>query len=259
MSASPVPIVDARNLVKRYPKPGKKREEFLAVDGVSLAIQAGEVFGILGPNGAGKTTTLEMIEGLSDIDSGEVFVDGIDVQAQPNRVKETIGVQLQANEYFDHLTLSDLLRLFSQLFNRNNDPIVLLKRVELEEKSDAKPAQLSGGQKQRFSIASALINEPKVLFLDEPTTGLDPQAKRKLWKLVEELNDAGMTIVLTTHNMEEAEFLCDRIAIMEHGKIVAAGTPQDLILQYAPEPPAARLHGNLEDVFLHLTGHKLRE
>ena len=254
-----MPIVDARNLVKRYPKPGKKREEFLAVDGVSLAIQAGEVFGILGPNGAGKTTTLEMIEGLSDIDSGEVFVDGIDVQSQPNRVKEIIGVQLQANEYFDHLTLSDLLRLFSQLFHRNDDPIVLLKRVELEEKADAKPAQLSGGQKQRFSIASALINEPKVLFLDEPTTGLDPQAKRKLWKLVEELNGAGMTIVLTTHNMEEAEYLCDRIAIMDHGRIVAEGTPQDLILQYAPEPPAAKLHGNLEDVFLHLTGHKLRE
>ena len=254
-----MPIVDARNLVKRYPQPGKKREQFLAVDGVSLAIAPGEVFGILGPNGAGKTTTLEMIEGLSDIDSGEVFVDGIDVQREPSRVKEIIGVQLQANEYFDHLTLSDLLRLFSQLFHRNNDPIVLLKRVELEEKADAKPAQLSGGQKQRFSIASALINEPKVLFLDEPTTGLDPQAKRKLWKLVEELNGAGMTIVLTTHNMEEAEYLCDRIAIMDHGKIVAAGTPQDLILQYAPEPPAAKLHGNLEDVFLHLTGHKLRE
>ena len=254
-----MPIVDARSLVKRYPKPGKKREEFLAVDGVSLAISQGEVFGILGPNGAGKTTTLEMIEGLSDIDSGEVFVDGIDVRTEPNRVKKIIGVQLQANEYFDHLTLSDLLRLFSQLFHRNDDPLALLKRVELEEKADAKPAQLSGGQKQRFSIASALINEPKVLFLDEPTTGLDPQAKRKLWKLVEELNDAGMTIVLTTHNMEEAEYLCDRIAIMDHGRIVAEGTPQDLILKYAPEPPAARLHGNLEDVFLHLTGHKLRE
>ena len=254
-----MPIVDARSLVKRYPKPGKKREEFLAVDGVSLAISQGEVFGILGPNGAGKTTTLEMIEGLSDIDSGEVFVDGIDVRTEPNRVKKIIGVQLQANEYFDHLTLSDLLRLFSQLFHRNDDPLALLKRVELEEKADAKPAQLSGGQKQRFSIASALINEPRVLFLDEPTTGLDPQAKRKLWKLVEELNDAGMTIVLTTHNMEEAEHLCDRIAIMDHGRIVAEGTPQDLILKHAPEPPAARLHGNLEDVFLHLTGHKLRE
>ena len=254
-----MPIVDARNLVKRYPKPGKKREEFLAVDGVSLTIEQGEVFGILGPNGAGKTTTLEMLEGLTDIDSGEAFIAGIDVKKEPSRVKTLIGVQLQANEYFDHLTLTDLLSLFSRLFHRKDDPLVLLRRVDLEEKASAKPAQLSGGQKQRFSIASALINEPKVLFLDEPTTGLDPQAKRNLWKLVEQLNDAGMTIVLTTHNMEEAEHLCDRIAIMDHGRTVAEGAPQDLILKYAPEPPAARLHGNLEDVFLHLTGHTLRE
>jgi ABC-2 type transport system ATP-binding protein len=252
-------IVEANQLVKRYPKPGKKSEHFLAVDGVSLAIEAGEVFGILGPNGAGKTTTLEMIEGLSDIDGGEAFIDGISVKAQPNRVKEMIGVQLQANEYFDHLTLSDLLRLFSRLFHRDEDPKLLLARVNLEEKADAKPAALSGGQKQRFSIASALVNEPKVLFLDEPTTGLDPQAKRNIWKLVESLNSAGMTIVLTTHNMEEAEHLCDRLAIMDNGKIIAAGTPQELIMQYAPEPPQARLHGNLEDVFLTLTGHALRE
>jgi ABC-2 type transport system ATP-binding protein len=200
-----------------------------------------------------------MIEGLSDIDGGEAFIDGISVKAQPNRVKEMIGVQLQANEYFDHLTLSDLLRLFSRLFHRDEDPKLLLARVNLEEKADAKPAALSGGQKQRFSIASALVNEPKVLFLDEPTTGLDPQAKRNIWKLVESLNSAGMTIVLTTHNMEEAEHLCDRLAIMDNGKIIAAGTPQELIMQYAPEPPQARLHGNLEDVFLTLTGHALRE
>jgi ABC-2 type transport system ATP-binding protein len=254
-----MPIVEARNLVKQYRKPGRKREHLLAVDGVSLAIEPGEVFGILGPNGAGKTTTLEMLEGLTDIDSGDALIDGIDVSKEPNRVKEIIGVQLQANEYFDHLTLADLLNLFSGLFHRRVDPLALLRRVGLEEKAEAKPAQLSGGQKQRFSIASALINEPKVLFLDEPTTGLDPQAKRNLWKLVEELNAAGMTIVLTTHNMEEAEHLCDRIAIMDHGRIVAAGAPQELILEHAPEPPAARLHGNLEDVFLTLTGHALRE
>jgi ABC-2 type transport system ATP-binding protein len=252
-------IVEARELVKRYPKPGSRNEHFLAVDGVSLAIEAGEVFGILGPNGAGKTTTLEMIEGLTDIDSGEAFVDGISVIGNPNRVKEIIGVQLQANEYFDHLTLADLLTLFSRLFRRDDDPKTLLARVNLEEKADAKPASLSGGQKQRFSIASALVNEPKVLFLDEPTTGLDPQAKRNLWRLVEELNAAGMTVVLTTHNMEEAEHLCDRIAIMDHGKIIAEGTPAELIMQHAPEPPEARLHGNLEDVFLKLTGHGLRE
>jgi ABC-2 type transport system ATP-binding protein len=200
-----------------------------------------------------------MIEGLTDIDSGEAFVDGISVSQQPNKVKELIGVQLQANEYFDHLTLADLIRLFSSLFRRDENPRELLARVNLEEKADAKPATLSGGQKQRFSIASALVNEPKVLFLDEPTTGLDPQAKRNLWKLVENLNASGMTIVLTTHNMEEAEHLCNRIAIMDTGKVIAEGTPQDLIMQHAPEPPEARLHGNLEDVFLTLTGHALRE
>jgi ABC-2 type transport system ATP-binding protein len=252
-------IVEAQQLVKRYPKPGSKKEHFLAVDGVSLAIEAGEVFGILGPNGAGKTTTLEMIEGLTDIDSGEAFVDGISVSKNPNKVKELIGVQLQANEYFDHLTLADLLTLFSRLFHRDQSPRELLARVNLEEKAEAKPAALSGGQKQRFSIASALVNDPKVLFLDEPTTGLDPQAKRNIWKLVESLNSAGMTIVLTTHNMEEAEHLCSRIAIMDTGKVIAEGTPQSLIMEYAPEPPETRLHGNLEDVFLTLTGHALRE
>lgn len=252
-------IVEARGLVKRYPKPGSKSEQFAAVDGVSLAIEAGEVFGILGPNGAGKTTTLEMLEGLTDIDAGEAAIAGIDVKTQPHEVKQIIGVQLQANEYFDHLTLSDLLRLFSRLFRRDDDPVELLKRVQLEDKADAKPAALSGGQKQRFSIASALVNEPKVLFLDEPTTGLDPQAKRNLWNLVERLNGSGMTIVLTTHNMEEAEHLCRRIAIMDHGKIIAEGSPKSLIMEHAPEPPAARLMGNLEDVFLTLTGHALRE
>jgi ABC-2 type transport system ATP-binding protein len=254
-----VAIVHARNLLKRYPKPGRKSELFAAVDGVSLGIEAGEVYGILGPNGAGKTTTLEMLEGLVDIDAGEAFIDGVDVKTHPQRVKELIGVQLQANEYFDHMTLADLLRLFSKLFHSDGDPETLLARVDLVDKAHAKPAALSGGQKQRFSIASALVNEPKVLFLDEPTTGLDPQAKRNIWELVQSLNAAGMTIVLTTHNMEEAEHLCDRIAIMDRGKIIAEGSPQNLILQYAPEPPRARLHGNLEDVFLILTGHALRE
>jgi len=252
-------IVRADELVKEYPKPGSKTERFRAVNGVSLSIEAGEIFGILGPNGAGKTTTLEMIEGLTDIDSGEAFVDGINVEKEPNKAKEIIGVQLQANEYFDHLTLAELIGLFTRLFHRDKDPRELLARVNLEDKAAAKPAALSGGQRQRFSIASALVNEPKVLFLDEPTTGLDPQAKRNVWKLVEELNSRGMTIVLTTHNMEEAEYLCGRIAIMDHGRVVAEGSPQQLIMQHAPEPPEARLHGNLEDVFLKLTGHGLRE
>ena len=254
-----MPIIALDNLTKRYPLPDNRKESFLAVDGVSLSIEKGEIFGILGPNGAGKTTTLEMLEGLNDIDGGSASIDGIDVKSNPYKIKEIIGVQLQANEYFDKLSLVELLELFGALYNRNIDAMDLLGKVNLCEKAKAKPANLSGGQKQRFSIACALVNEPKVLFLDEPTTGLDPQAKRNLWDLVWELNRNGMTIVLTTHNMEEAEKLCKRIAIMDHGKVIAEGTPQELILQYAPEPPAAPLHGNLEDVFLALTGHGLRE
>ena len=226
---------------------------------MSLAIAQGEIFGILGPNGAGKTTTLEMLEGLNDIDGGVATIDGISVNENPYKVKEVIGVQLQANEYFDNINLEELLSLFAALYNSTIDPMTLLAKVQLEEKARAKPASLSGGQKQRFSIACALVNDPKVLFLDEPTTGLDPQAKRNLWELVQDLNASGMTIVLTTHNMEEAEELCNRIAIMDHGKIIAEGTPQELILEHAPEPPEAPLHGDLEDVFLVLTGHGLRE
>ncbi len=254
-----MPIIEVSDLAKQYPLPDNKSEKFFAVNGVSLAIEAGEIFGILGPNGAGKTTTLEMLEGLNDIDGGTVLIDGISVNDNPYKVKEVIGVQLQANEYFDNVNLAELLSLFAALYNNNADPIALLKKVQLEEKAKAKPNNLSGGQKQRFSIACALVNEPKVLFLDEPTTGLDPQAKRNLWDLVRNLNNAGMTIVLTTHNMEEAEALCDRIAIMDKGKIIAEGTPQELILKYAPEPPEAPLHGDLEDVFIALTGHELRE
>lgn len=254
-----MPIIEVSDLAKQYPLPDNKSEKFYAVNGVSLQIEAGEVFGILGPNGAGKTTTLEMLEGLNDIDGGEATIDGISVADNPYKVKEVIGVQLQANEYFDNVSLEELLTLFGALYNRTIDPIALLKKVQLEEKAKAKPGNLSGGQKQRFSIACALVNDPKVLFLDEPTTGLDPQAKRNLWELVRELNGTGMTIVLTTHNMEEAEELCDRLAIMDKGKIIAEGTPQQLILEYAPEPPEAPLHGDLEDVFLALTGHELRE
>lgn len=252
-------VVEARNLVKTYPKPGSRTEFFNAVDGVSLQIESGEIYGILGPNGAGKTTTLEMLEGLTDIDSGEAFINGLSVNAAPYEVKKIIGVQLQANEYFDNLSLQELLRLFGQLYGRHIDALELLGRVNLTEKAAAKPANLSGGQKQRFSIACALVNDPVVLFLDEPTTGLDPQAKRSLWNLVRDLNNSGMTIVLTTHNMEEAETLCRRITIMDHGKVIASDTPDQLIQQFAPEPPARPLHGSLEDVFLALTGHGLRE
>jgi ABC-2 type transport system ATP-binding protein len=232
---------------------------FAAVNDVSLDIEPKEIFGLLGPNGAGKTTTLEMIEGLTSIDKGNVFIDDIDVRKQPYAVKKIIGVQLQSNEYFDRLNLSDLLLLFASLYATSIDPKALLAKVNLENKIKAKPDDLSGGQKQRFSIACALVNNPKILFLDEPTTGLDPQAKRNLWNLAKTLNAEGMTIVLTTHNMEEAEYLCDRIAIMDQGSIIAQDTPQQLILDYAPEPPEIPLRGNIEDVFLALTGHGLRD
>ena len=254
-----MPIIETRELTKRYPRADNPSETFNAVDGLSLSIEAGTIYGILGPNGAGKTTTLEMLEGLTDIDGGEAFIDGIDVQARPYEVKQIIGVQLQANEYFDRLSLAELLDLFCALYDRPAQPQELLARVQLTDKARAKPADLSGGQKQRFSIACALANEPRVLFLDEPTTGLDPQAKHNLWDLVRELHANGITVVLTTHNMDEAEELCERIAIMDHGRIVAEDTPQSLILTHAPEPPAAPLHGNIEDVFLALTGHELRD
>ena len=198
------------------------------MDGISFSIKIGEIYGLLGPNGAGKTSTLEMLEGLNDIDGGSASIDGLDVSTHTHEVKKIIGVQLQANEYFDRMSLSELLVLFGKLYAQSPNPIELLKRVNLEDKASAKPAELSGGQKQRFSIACALVNDPKVLFLDEPTTGLDPQAKRNLWQLVRDLNDSGMTIVLTTHNMEEAEYLCDRIAIMDQGKIIAEDTRRTL-------------------------------
>jgi|TARA_B110000014_G_C19981319_1_gene508146 ABC-2 type transport system ATP-binding protein len=252
-------IIEVKDLQKSYPRPENKKETFNAVDGISFNIQAKEIYGILGPNGAGKTTTLEMLEGLKDINSGTAMINGIDVKKHPYRVKKIIGVQLQANEYFDKLDLSELLILFGKLYSEEIDCMDLLKKVGLSDKLKAKPKQLSGGQKQRFSIACALVNNPKILFLDEPTTGLDPQAKRNLWKLVKELNHLGMTIVLTTHNMEEAEYLCDRIAIMDGGKIIAEDTPQELINKYAPEPSDLPLQGNIEDVFLTLTGHKLRD
>ena len=252
-------IIETKHLVKKYPKPDNPSELFRAVDDVSLQIEKGIIYGILGPNGAGKTTTLEMLEGLTDIDGGEAFIDGICVSTEPYRVKGIIGVQLQANEYFDNLSCAELLHLFGALYGRTVDAEGLLTQVNLEEKAAAKPGSLSGGQKQRFSIACALVNTPVVLFLDEPTTGLDPQAKHNLWNLVRRLNDSGMTIVLTTHNMEEAESLCQRIAIMDRGRVVAEDTPQQLIQQYAPEPPEAPLQGSLEDVFLVLTGHELKE
>ena len=252
-------IIKATNLEKHYPSPDNSAETFAAVNKINLNIHQKEIFGLLGPNGAGKTTTLEMLEGLTSIDKGNVFINEIDVTKQPYEVKKIIGVQLQSNEYFDRLNLSELLILFASLYATSIDPESLLAKVNLEDKIKALPNDLSGGQKQRFSIACALVNNPKILFLDEPTTGLDPQAKRNLWNLAKSLNEEGMTIVLTTHNMEEAEHLCDRIAILDQGSIIAQDTPQQLILDYAPETPEIPMQGNIEDVFLALTGHGLRD
>ena len=245
-------ILEVRGLEKSYPDP-ESNKDLKAVDGISFTLEEVQIYGILGPNGAGKTTTLEMIEGLTDIDQGYATVNGINVADNPYAVKEIIGVQLQSNEYFDSLSLKELLILFGKLYQNNIDAKRLLNKVDLLEKINSKPEELSGGQKQRFSIACALVNDPKVLFLDEPTTGLDPQAKHNLWELIKELNLSGMTIILTTHNMEEAENLCHKVAIMDKGKIIIEGNPKDLILKYDQED------GNLENVFLSLTGKELRD
>ena len=248
-------ILVVKDLVKRY-------GELVAVNGISFAVQKGEIFGILGPNGAGKTTTLEMIETLRPIDGGQVLLNGIDVKKKPQEVKRAIGVQLQSSSFFDQLNLTELLLLFGELYSRQVDPLKLLEEVELQDKTTAQVPQLSGGQKQRFSIAAALVNDPIVLFLDEPTTGLDPQARRHLWGVIQRIRSEGKTIVLTTHYMDEAEELCDRVAIMDHGKIIALAPPHSLIdrlLQQGFTKERVERLATLEDVFLNMTGHSLRD
>ncbi len=249
------PIITVTDLRKSY-------GTLTAVDGVSFEVGEGEVFGILGPNGAGKTTTLEMIEGMRPIDSGEAIIDGVDVKADPREVKRRIGIQLQASAFFDELTLIELLHLFGRLYERDVDAMALLSLVDLTEKAKSQVRTLSGGQKQRFSIASALVNDPRVLFLDEPTTGLDPQARRHMWGLVRSIRESGHTVVLTTHYMEEAEELCDRVAIMDRGQIIAFDTPQrlvDALVGRGFKKSRVERLANLEDVFIDLTGHDLRE
>ncbi len=203
--------------------------DFTAVDSINFAVHQGETFGILGPNGAGKTTTLEMMEGLKSITSGTVTLDGKDVSTHTRDVKNVIGVQLQSSSFFDGLNLKELLETFGALYKQKVDAMELLREVQLEEKAKSKVKELSGGQKQRLSIAVALVNKPKVLFLDEPTTGLDPQARRNLWDLINQIKGRGVTIIITTHYMEEAEVLCDRIAIMDNAKIIALDTPDGLL------------------------------
>lgn len=248
-------IIQVKDLRKKY-------GDFEAVKGISFEVEEGEIFGLLGPNGAGKSTTLEIMETLRQKTSGEVRVDGFDLDKSPNEIKKIIGVQLQTSGYYPSLNLSELIDLFAGLYNEDIDPLDLLDKVNLRDKANAKFKELSGGQKQRFSIATTLINQPRIIFLDEPTTGLDPQARRNLWDLIRNIRNQGTTVIITTHYMDEAEVLCDRVAIIDSGKIIAINTPDRLIdelVEAGFEKPKEVKQANLEDVFIHLTGRALRD
>ena len=248
-------IISIKDLVKNY-------GTFEAVKSISFDVFKGEIFGLLGQNGAGKSTTLEIIETLREKTSGTVIVNGLDLDKKPDEIKKIIGVQLQTSGFYPNLRLVELLQLFAGLYNRKIDPMDFLKLVNLEDKARNKFKELSGGQKQRFSIATTLINEPLIIFLDEPTTGLDPQARRNLWQLIRDIRSKGATVILTTHYMDEAEALCDRVAIMDAGRIIALDTPDRLIDKLVAtgfERPKEVKKASLEDVFIYLTGHEFTE
>lgn len=254
MSKSEQVILKVDNLQKSY---GDKK----AVDGISFEVKRGEIFGILGPNGAGKTTTLEMIETLREIDGGTATIDGVDVATHPYEIRSMIGVQPQTPGFQDKTKLTELIQMFAAAYGERVNPRKFLDEVNLGEKADSYVENLSGGQKQRFSIVAALVHSPKVFFLDEPTTGLDPQARRNLWDLIEEVRGRGISVILTTHYMDEAEVLCDRVAIMDRGKIVKLDTPQNLIKDLLARGFTKKQRveqANLEDVFIDLTGKALR-
>jgi ABC-2 type transport system ATP-binding protein len=249
------PIISVKNLFKKY-------GDFEAVKGISFEVFKGEIFGLLGPNGAGKSTTLEIIETLRTKTSGSITVAGFDLDTKANEIKKVIGVQLQASGFYPGLNLIELIHLFCGLYNEEVNAMELLDKVNLRDKAKAKFKELSGGQKQRFSIATTLINNPQIIFLDEPTTGLDPQARRNLWELIQGIRETGTTVILTTHYMDEAELLCDRVAIIDAGKIIAIETPDKLIDNLVAtgfERPREVKKANLEDVFINLTGHNIRE
>lgn len=248
-------IVEVKNLTKVY----DKKE---VVKGISFSVKEGEIFGILGPNGAGKTTTLEMLETLRPIDSGSATLDGIEVSGNTDKIKALIGVQPQTPSFEEKTRLTELIEFFSAAYGEKVDAMEFLRSVQLEDKAKAYPEQLSGGQRQRFSIAAALVHSPKVFFLDEPTTGLDPQARRNLWDLIREVQHRGVTVIMTTHYMDEAELLCDRVAIMDEGKIIALDTPKNLVKNLLKKGFKKKQHveqANLEDVFIDLTGKALRD
>jgi len=249
-------IIQVKNLTKKY-------GQSIAVDDISFTVEEGEIFGLLGPNGAGKTSTLEILETLRPKSAGEVIIDNLSIDQHPEQIKQRIGVQLQHSGYYLNLNLKENIQLFAGLYNiKNFNALELLKMVELEEHAHKKFKQLSGGQQQRFSLAILLVNNPKIIFLDEPTTGLDPHARRNIWKIILDLKKQGKTIVLTTHYMDEAELLCDRIAIMNKGRIIAIDTPNNMIDKIIAEGFVQQKvvkKANLEDVFLYYTGHQLIE
>jgi ABC-2 type transport system ATP-binding protein len=238
----------------------KAYKDVVAVDGIDLDVRPGECFGLLGPNGAGKTTTIEICEGLTEADSGDVRVLGRSWSSDAKELRERLGIQLQDTQLSDKLSVAETLRLFRSFYRQGITVEDAIALVQLQEKQKSRVGDLSGGQKQRLALACALSGDPELLFLDEPTTGLDPQARRQLWDLVTAFKSQGRTIVLTTHYMDEAEQLCDRVAIMDHGHIIALGTPNELMAQVkmAPRPP--REHAaTLEDVFVSMTGRHLRD
>lgn len=248
-------MVTVKNLLKSY-------DGNNVVKGISFEVQKGEIFGILGPNGAGKTTTLEMMEALRPIDGGSVVINGINVAENPQKIRRIIGVQPQSPAFQDKTKLTELLELFAAAYGERVNPKKFLEEVGLLEKANSYIEQLSGGQKQRFSIAAALVHSPKVFFMDEPTTGLDPQARRNLWELVQQIRDRGITVIMTTHYMEEAELLCDRVAIMDEGKIITIDSPKKLVRELLAKGFKKRQlveQANLEDVFIDLTGKHLKD
>jgi ABC-2 type transport system ATP-binding protein len=254
-SASGVAALSVRDLRKRY-------GSYEAVRGISFEVQRGEIFGLLGPNGAGKTTTIEIIIGLRELTSGAVSIFGVDSTSQSTEARSLIGIQLQESDFFEHLTLAEQLRYLGACYGMKPDAKSLLRYVDLDDRMSWKLKQLSGGQKQRFALAAALVNDPPLVLLDEPSTGLDPTARRQLWDLIRNLRASGKTVLLSTHYMEEAEALCDRVAIMDKGVIAAIDTPVALIEQLLAtgfRRPVIARDATLEDVFLQRTGHGFEE
>ena len=241
----------------------KAYDDVVAVDALDLQVFAGECFGLLGPNGAGKTTTIEICEGLLSPDSGSVEVLGRTWQSNGNELRELLGIQLQDTQLSEKLTVDETLTLFQSFYRDASDVEEVIDKVELGEKRSSRVGTLSGGQKQRLAVACALVGNPQLLFLDEPTTGLDPQSRRQLWELIAKFQAEGRTIVLTTHYMEEAERLCDRVAIVDHGHVIALGSPRELTesldISHLPPPEPRKTTATLEDVFVSLTGRTLRD